>query len=150
MDVEFGCNLSKFLRRSLNGQRLIFSQFCVYLIGPLYSLGPPLFVSIRHVVRLRSKKEMVRVDARRIIAAMQNREAVGDWATMQFPRNAMSTKNAASKIFTNTSMPRGACGPHPQPTPRIWLGDIFGFEAILDRCGHVIPSACLICECVVE
>lgn len=48
--------------------------------------GAPLLLHVRHVFRVRSKEQMGRVDARRVVASMAHAHPVRDWPVVQLPR----------------------------------------------------------------
>jgi hypothetical protein len=52
---------------------------------------------VTHVVGMRSKEQVVDVDARRVIAAMEHMQAFTDFADLLYPRLAMRQKTAPTK-----------------------------------------------------
>ncbi len=82
-----------------------------------HSSQTSLFPRIANVVRLRSEKEMVRVHAGRIVAAMANEEAIGNSSdvydiriTMREPAFAVDRHHAVSKRVHSTSPDPAAIG----------------------------------------
>ena len=54
-----------------------------------FSLQPPLFSSIAHIVSLCAKKKVGWPNTWRVIAMVTNKKPIGDRAKMQFPRNTV-------------------------------------------------------------
>jgi hypothetical protein len=64
----------------------------------LPQFGPALGDHVVHIVLLGAEKEVIDVAATRRVASVQNPHPVWDWATMNFPRNAMSAFGPAATI----------------------------------------------------
>lgn len=56
----------------------------------------PLGVSVGRIVRIRTEKQMLVVNTRRIVALVQHVQAVRDWSVCHLPSHAMSLLNFAS------------------------------------------------------
>ena len=89
---------------------------------------------VMHIVFVRSQKEMVRTNARWIIAAMANKHFLLGWAVMQLKRittrSPVSAKNAVSAFLLRA---------YPFPTDRIHMWHCWA--ALIDHCPKYIFSA---------
>lgn len=75
---------------------------------------------------------MVRIDAKRRVAFMENRKPIRDFPAMQHPRNAMSAAIpafCAAKPDLSVSSAATAC--HPKPATGKWLRAPLLIEAFL-------------------
>lgn len=77
----------------------------------LASGSPVTEIPIRDIIRLRSRQQMFRPDARRVVAAMANNFSLRDWAVMQFVTNTMRVNlspilpQKAIAVFIQTALP---------------------------------------------
>jgi hypothetical protein len=76
------------------------------------------------IVKFGAEKQMIRTDARRIIAAMENLHSIRDFAVVEQPRDAMRSHHSARIAHPEMSITIGDFGSGPKPTR-------FGF---LDLC----------------
>jgi hypothetical protein len=94
-----------------------FGELCGSDLGPdcLSSFG-------NHISRIflrRTKKEMVRANARRIVAFMEHAKTFRYCSTMHFPRNAMSESDVT--IMPNASIPLPCFKGKPNPASFSYL-----------------------------
>jgi hypothetical protein len=77
-------------------------------------LTAPLRVSVFRVIRVRSQKEMVRSNARGVVASVQYSQIGGYWPVMEFPRNAVSCASSpVSAEMSVSPLVMNAAGPFP-------------------------------------
>ena len=77
-------------------------------------ISPPMFSdTIAHIIDSRSKKQMCRIDARRIIAGMEYLQAFYDWSICDDPTVAMRSNGVHAKI--NRTVASAVYGPNPKP-----------------------------------
>lgn len=94
-------------------------NICFFKLGQVASLAwgrisTALHVPISIVVRLSAKKEMVRVNAGRIIAFVQNKKAIRHWTISKLPRNSVCEK---VRMFSRTDGPVSIFIPITNPFP---------------------------------
>lgn len=75
-----------------------------------------------------SEEQMGQVTARRVVAAVQDVEAIRDWAVGQHPSNAVSA--LALAFPPHAAVSAGELALHPHKTP------VDPFEAIEETCRH--------------
>ena len=70
---------------------------------------------VGHVVGLRPKKQVVRSDARRVVAAMANLQAIRDCAVMQLPGDTVRKLSDSAPLYANAAV--AECGEIARPRP---------------------------------
>ena len=94
---------------------LVLVKFCKpILAASAYYISTFLFL-VGIVVGAGSKKQMVGVYARRVIAAMKDAEAVGDTAISEFVRKAMGFGDWFSRLEAKIAIAVGIGGAGPSP-----------------------------------
>lgn len=116
-DFAKGCITSGVEASDLSN--LIRCEFSAPYIAPLPN-------HIAHVVFLRPEKKMLRVDARRVVAAVKNAQPFRDWAIVEFPRYnvgaaiALTYFHAAVTVHKSGRPKPAASGFHYlRPKPRL-------------------------------
>lgn len=113
---------------------VLFGQFSKGRILASWPLRPALCVAIMHIVAVCPEKKMIRVNARTVVAAVQNMLANRDRTTKHFPSGPVRANGLLPKA--EVSVTAILNHPRPQPTSAVGLGNkpsLKGREAELLR-----------------
>lgn len=96
---------------------------CQHRAAVAFSIAFPtatLAITVCVILNLRAQKQMLRIDARRIIAVMQNVRAIWDRAVMQLPRDPVRAQRinfSALRAAGKNSITVLITASRPNPTP---------------------------------
>ncbi len=127
--MSFHINTSDFTHMRLRdfGLPAIFSDQPVSRIANFAPSPMPTFgVHIRDVILLRSKEKVIRVDARRIVAVMQDLKAFRNGTIVEFPRNPMDASlpiASPAKSDVSIAQTSKTAGPEPTAAIQVWLNE---------------------------
>jgi len=93
-------------------------NFMFLLFCQMFSIAASLFDHILSIVSMGSNKQMCRIYAARIIAAMENEKSTGNLPKMQLPRETMGNFRIVPSTRSNFPIPLRAFASYPFPTGR--------------------------------
>lgn len=102
--------------------------------GALSDSAAPLRLPVRRVVRVGAQEQVLRIHARRYIAAMQHTEAVGYRPAMKLPRDSVGELTDAAEVES----PVAPCvwPLRPKPASRVGLRAVSRIEPLSQRQPH--------------
>ncbi len=98
---------------------------CLPMLGanlPIH-LGSPSFVeAIPHIIGLSTEEKMSGIDARRVVAFVENPESIRDGTKVDFPRDAVGFQRGFSVCGRDVPVSAGGTScPFPTPTDRSFV-----------------------------
>ena len=109
----------------------------LYLFGREHAIGIPSLLRdcVLDVLPVCAKKQMIWADAKRVVAAVKNFCAFGEWAVMKFPRYSMGAQIFVGPFAgSNLAIAGAECSAGPKPAT---IGLLYvGPESLLESLSH--------------
>jgi len=98
--------------RAPNGHYLIGGQFVILLLAACL---PSLGAHIGNIIQMGAQEQVIRPDARRIVATMQDEQSIGNWAVVENPTGTRGDDFSITTAFADGAVTADVVFADPNP-----------------------------------